>query len=49
MPENLRILRVRGDSMEPEMRECDRIEMDVSLRQPATEGPSFSGTEAGSS
>jgi len=35
-PEDLRILRVRGNSMEPEMREGDRIVVDVSRRQPAT-------------
>ena len=35
-PENLRILRVRGNSMEPEMREGDRIVVDVSRRLPAT-------------
>ena len=35
-PENLRILRVRGNSMEPEMREGDRLVVDVSRRVPAT-------------
>jgi len=35
-PEDLRIVRVRGNSMEPEMREGDRIVVDVSRRQPAT-------------
>ncbi len=35
-PEDLRILRVRGNSMEPEMREGDRIVVDVSRRTPAT-------------
>ena len=35
-PENLRILRVRGNSMEPEMREGDRVVVDVSRRLPAT-------------
>ena len=35
-PENVRILRVRGNSMEPEMREGDRIVVDVSRRLPAT-------------
>ena len=35
-PEDLRILRVRGNSMEPEMREGDRIVVDVSRRLPAT-------------
>ena len=35
-PGNLRILRVRGNSMEPEMREGDRIVVDVSRRLPAT-------------
>ena len=35
-PENLRILRVRGNSMEPEMRDGDRIMVDVSRRLPAT-------------
>ena len=34
--ENLRIIRVRGDSMEPEMREGDRIVVDVSRKTPAT-------------
>ena len=35
-PENLRILRVRGNSMEPELRDGDRIMIDVSRRLPAT-------------
>ncbi len=35
-PENLRILRVRGNSMEPEVRDGDRIVVDVSRRLPAT-------------
>ena len=35
-PENVRILRVRGSSMEPEMREGDRIVVDVSRRSPST-------------
>ena len=35
-PENLRILRVRGNSMEPEMSEGDRIVVDVSRRLAAT-------------
>ena len=35
-PENLRILRVRGNSMEPEMRDGDRVVFDVSRRLPAT-------------
>ena len=35
-PENLRILRVRGNSMEPEMREGDRMLVDISRRVPAT-------------
>lgn len=35
-PENLRIIRVRGDSMVPEMKEGDRIVVDVSRKQPAT-------------
>ena len=35
-PEDLRILRVRGNSMEPEMRDGDRIVVDVSRRLPAT-------------
>ena len=35
-PENVRILRVRGSSMEPEMREGDRIVVDVSRRLPST-------------
>jgi len=34
-PENLRILRVRGNSMEPELRDGDRIVVDVSRRLPA--------------
>ena len=35
-PENLRILRVRGNSMEPEMRDGDRVAVDVSRRLPVT-------------
>ena len=35
-PENLRILRVKGNSMEPELRDGDRIVVDVSRRLPAT-------------
>ncbi len=35
-PEHLRILRVRGNSMEPEMRDGDRIVVDVSRRLPST-------------
>ena len=35
-PENLRILRVRGNSMEPDMHESDRVVVDVSRRLPAT-------------
>ena len=35
-PDNLRILRVRGDSMEPEMREGDRLMVDVARRVPMT-------------
>lgn len=35
-PENLRIIRVQGDSMVPEMRERDRIVVDVSRKTPAT-------------
>ena len=35
-PENLRILRVRGNSMEPEMREGDRAVIDTSRRLPVT-------------
>ena len=35
-PENVRILRVRGNSMEPEMRDGDRVVVDVSPRLPAT-------------
>ncbi len=35
-PGDLRILRVRGNSMEPEMRDGDRIVVDVSRRLPAT-------------
>ena len=35
-PGNLRILRARGDSMEPEIRDGDRMMVDVSRRAPAT-------------
>ena len=35
-PETLRILRVRGDSMEPEMREGDRLLVDTARRRPTT-------------
>ena len=35
-PENLRILRVRGNSMDPEMQDGDRVVVDVSRRLPAT-------------
>ncbi len=35
-PADLRILRVRGNSMEPERRDGDRIVVDVSRRVPAT-------------
>ena len=35
-PEGLRILRVRGNSMEPEMREGDRLVVDTARRVPAT-------------
>ena len=35
-PENLRIIRVRGDSMEPGMSEGDRIVVDASRKTPAT-------------
>ena len=35
-PEGLRILRVRGNSMEPEMRAGDRIVVDTARRTPAT-------------
>ena len=35
-PETLRILRVRGNSMEPEMREGDRILVDTARRIPVT-------------
>ena len=35
-PGNLRILRVRGNSMEPELSDGDRIVVDVSRRLPAT-------------
>ncbi len=35
-PEDLRILRVRGNSMEPEVRDGDRVVVDVSRRTPAT-------------
>ena len=36
VPGNLRILRVRGNSMEPEMREGDRLMVDTAKRRPAT-------------
>ena len=35
-PADLRILRVRGDSMEPEMRDGDRIVVDTGKRRPGT-------------
>ena len=35
-PDNLRILRVRGNSMAPEMRDGDRLVVDISRRVPAT-------------
>ena len=35
-PESLRILRVKGDSMEPKMREGDRLLVDTARRRPAT-------------
>ena len=35
-PAGLRILRVRGNSMEPEMRDGDRIVVDIARRIPAT-------------
>ena len=35
-PESLCILRVRGNSMEPEMREGDRLLVDTARRRPAT-------------
>ena len=35
-PDNLRILRARGDSMEPLVGEGDRLIVDVSRRRPAT-------------
>ena len=35
-PEALRILRVRGDSMEPEIREGDRLVVDTNAQRPAT-------------
>ena len=35
-PDNLSILRVRGDSMEPELREGDRLMVDTARRVPAT-------------
>ena len=35
-PKALRILRVKGDSMEPEMREGDRLLVDTAKRRPAT-------------
>ena len=34
-PDNLKILKVRGNSMEPEMREGDRVVVDTARRQPA--------------
>lgn len=36
VPDNLRILRARGDSMEPLVGEGDRLIIDVSRRRPAT-------------
>ena len=35
-PDSLRILRVRGESMEPEMRDGDRIVVDTAKRRPYT-------------
>ena len=35
-PEDLRILRVQGDSMEPQLRQGDRLLVDVARRTPAT-------------
>lgn len=35
-PEDLRILRVQGDSMEPQLREGDRLLVDIARRTPAT-------------
>lgn len=35
-PEDLRILRVQGDSMEPQLREGDRLLVDVARRTPGT-------------
>ena len=35
-PEDMRILMVRGDSMEPDMREGDRLLVDTARRKPAT-------------
>jgi len=35
-PESLRILRVRGNSMEPEMRDGDRVVVDTARQSPAT-------------
>ena len=35
-PDAVRILKVRGSSMEPEMREGDRIVVDTARRVPAT-------------
>ena len=35
-PDDLRILRARGNSMEPELREGDRLMVDVARRIPAT-------------
>ena len=35
-PEDLRILRVRGGSMEPQLREGDRLLVDLARRTPAT-------------
>ena len=46
-PENLRILRVRGISMESEMRDGDRVVVDVSCRLPATARRSSFGTATG--
>ena len=35
-PKDLHILRVRGNSMEPEMRECGRPTIDTARRRPGT-------------
>ena len=43
-PDNLKILKVRGNSMEPDMREGDRVIVDTARRQPAIGSCSCSRT-----